>query len=100
MATKRHKKTQREKAMALTAARGRANPSAFLFSCLFVAFCGDSALGQAVDPPVAGRPAQFSGVVGRYRLEVSAAPTSVVVEEAVTLRVRVVGQGPARYQPR
>jgi len=50
-------------------------------------------------PPVAGRPPQFSRIVGSYRIEATAAPTQVIVEEPLQLRVRIVGQGPKEYQP-
>src|SRR5262245_23101711 len=53
----------------------------------------------AVDPPVAGRPAQFSNIVGSYAISASAAPTEVPVEEPTTLRVTITGSGPAKYQP-
>jgi hypothetical protein len=54
----------------------------------------------AAEPPVIGRPAYFSHVVGSYRIEAGAAPTDVAVGEPITLRVRIVGKGPPQYAPR
>jgi hypothetical protein len=48
------------------------------------------------EPPVAGRPAGFAGAVGDYRITMSAEPTDVQAEDAVRLRVRIVGKGPLR----
>ena len=44
-------------------------------------------------------PPNFSQVVGRYRIESSAAPTEVHVEEPITLKVQIMGKGPAKYRP-
>jgi hypothetical protein len=52
-----------------------------------------------VEPPLAGRPKNFSQIVGRYRIAALAEPTEVFVEEPITLKVRITGQGPIRYQP-
>ncbi|MFA6563850.1 MAG: BatD family protein [Verrucomicrobiia bacterium] len=43
--------------------------------------------------PDAGRPADFTGAVGRYALDVTAKPTTLRTGEPVTLTIRVVGQG-------
>ena len=43
--------------------------------------------------PRKGRPADFSGAVGRFALDVEALPASVPVGDPVTLRVEVRGQG-------
>lgn len=43
--------------------------------------------------PVAGRPATFSGAVGRFRLLASASPTSVAAGEPITLTTTVEGEG-------
>jgi hypothetical protein len=53
----------------------------------------------AQEPPLAGRPAQFSNVVGAYAISASAEPVAVPVEEPITLRVTISGKGPAKYQP-
>lgn len=60
-----------------------------------------AALAQpaAIDPPLIGRPDRFSNIVGNYDLQVSAEPTEVCVEEAITLRIRITGSGPAKYEP-
>lgn len=51
------------------------------------------------EPPVAGRPVGFSNIVGKYSIKVSAAPTEIQVEEAITMRVVITGAGPAKYEP-
>lgn len=58
-----------------------------------------AALAQT-DPPAAGRPVDFSGIVGQYTIEATAAPTTVHVEDPILLRVRISGRGPEKYQPR
>jgi len=44
-----------------------------------------------LDLPREGRPANFTGLVGDYRLEAEAAPTEVRVGDPITLTVRVAG---------
>lgn len=51
------------------------------------------------DPPVAGRPENFSNIVGNYKIAVFAEPTEVRVEEAITLRIWITGTGPEKYEP-
>jgi len=43
--------------------------------------------------PQANRPADFSGAVGQFEIEASAAPTSVNVGDPITLRLKVNGTG-------
>ncbi len=43
--------------------------------------------------PEPGRPAEFTGAVGRFQLSVEAQPTQVAVGDPVTLRVLVEGEG-------
>ena len=43
--------------------------------------------------PEQGRPAEFTGAVGRFQLSVEAQPTRVAVGDPVTLRVLVEGEG-------
>jgi hypothetical protein len=43
--------------------------------------------------PDEGKPADFTGAVGRFALDVTAKPTSLRTGEPVTLTIRVVGQG-------
>ena len=43
--------------------------------------------------PDAGKPADFTGTVGHYALEVTATPTTLHAGEPVALTIRVVGQG-------
>ena len=61
-----------------------------------------TALAQSpiVDPPLAGRPPDFSNIVGKYQIRASAAPTEVAVEQPILLRVLVIGEGPPKYEPR
>lgn len=55
--------------------------------------------GQEMEPPVAGRPDDFSGIVGVYRIDITAAPTELHVEDPLTLVVKITGEGPAEFQP-
>lgn len=61
-----------------------------------------SARGQAapIDPPVAGRPVDFSNIVGKYSIAVLAEPVEVHVNDPITLTVRISGEGPPRYEPK
>ncbi|HOA71800.1 MAG TPA: BatD family protein [Phycisphaerae bacterium] len=43
--------------------------------------------------PVEGKPAWFSGAVGRYTIEASAKPTEVAVGDPITLTLRIDGDG-------
>ena len=43
--------------------------------------------------PAQGRPAEFTGAVGRFQLSVAAQPTQVAAGDPVTLRVLVEGEG-------
>jgi BatD DUF11 like domain len=43
--------------------------------------------------PEDGKPADFTGAVGRFALDVTANPTSLRTGEPITLTIRVVGQG-------
>ena len=54
---------------------------------------------SGADPPLVGRPPQFSGIVGRYHITTTATPTTVAVEAPLTLRVTIQGNGPVKYQP-
>jgi hypothetical protein len=45
------------------------------------------------EPPQVGRPVDFSGVVGRFRIEADVSPKSVPVEDPLTLRVTIRGEG-------
>lgn len=52
------------------------------------------------DPPVRGRPADFSWLVGTYRIQTSATPAEIAVEQPILLQVTVAGEGSAQYPPR
>ena len=54
---------------------------------------------KSIDPPKKGRPPDFSNIVGKYMIEVAAAPTEVHVEDAIRLEVRIIGVGPEKYEP-
>jgi hypothetical protein len=60
-------------------------------------------LWQASDEtiPQTNRPANFSGAAGLYTIQVRATPTTVRVEEPITLTVKIVSQqpGPWKYPP-
>src|SRR5579864_6942646 len=72
-----------------------------IISLLLTAALVAPAAGQtpSFDPPLANRPAQFSNIVGAYRISAAAEPTEVAVEKPITLRVTIAGRGPAKYQP-
>jgi hypothetical protein len=53
-----------------------------------------------VEPPVVGRPVDFSGLVGSYEVTATAAPTELVAEDPLVLTVHISGTGPPAYQPR
>ncbi len=74
------------------------------FSCFIVsAACSlqppSAAAQPPLEPPLAGRPAPFSNIVGSYTIAANATPTEVPVEAPITLRITIQGQGPAKYQP-
>lgn len=66
---------------------------------LFLVVATAPVRGQDPAPPLTA-PEDFSHIVGRYRIEATAAPTEVRVEDALTLTVRIIGSGPVEYQPR
>ncbi len=51
------------------------------------------------DPPAADRPVDFSNIVGNWAMRLEATPTEARVEEPITLRVLLIGDGPAKYAP-
>ncbi len=44
--------------------------------------------------PTAGRPADYRGAVGRYRIVTKAEPVTVAAGDPITLRIGIVGDGP------
>src|SRR6266404_5669745 len=71
----------------------------FLTATMVASFSTLRAQTPSIEPPLAGRPAQFSNIVGAYTIQVSAEPIDVPVEEPIVLRVTITGRGPAKYQP-
>jgi hypothetical protein len=53
----------------------------------------------ADNPPIVGRPEDFSGMVGAYKIAIEAQPTVLHVEEPITLIVTITGTGPDEHQP-
>jgi hypothetical protein len=53
------------------------------------------------DPPfpVAGRPVDFSNIVGKYDIKATADPTDLQVEQSITLRIQIIGAGRKEYEP-
>lgn len=49
--------------------------------------------------PAQGRPAGFTGLVGRYHLSATATPTDVQVGDPITLQLRIIGPVAARATP-
>ena len=76
---------------------GRMNPPA-CYLLLTFAFLGSTAFAQ--EAPLVGRPIDYSGIAGRFRVEASIEPAAVAVEEPVLLRVTIrgepAGRGPDR----
>jgi hypothetical protein len=72
-----------------------------LLALMLVNFSTSMAGAQpSIDPPVVGRPIEFSNIVGRYMLKASAAPTKVHVEDSIRLTIEIVGEGPVKYEPK
>lgn len=57
-------------------------------------------IGHPQTPPEVSRPANFSGIVGHYRMNVSAEPREVLCKEPILLKVHISGTGPTNYQPK
>lgn len=89
--------TRRRRLRLALAASGRRLNRIALPVALLSFLLGPPLLAQ--DPPLAGRPAQFSDIVGTYTIQAAAAPTTVPVEEPIALRVTIAGNGPAKYRP-
>jgi len=51
------------------------------------------------EPPIAGRPEDFSELVGFYEISSTAHLTEVRVEDPLLLTVKIKGSGPRAYQP-
>ncbi len=51
---------------------------------------------EVMDVPAEGRPSQFTGAVGRFRLTAQFEPLTGATNQPVTLRVRIEGQGNAK----
>ncbi|MSU36299.1 MAG: protein BatD [Pedosphaera sp.] len=48
---------------------------------------------RVVSPPVNGRPADFAGAVGKFRLLASISPTNIAAGDPITLRAQITGRG-------
>ncbi|MBM3996084.1 MAG: protein BatD [Planctomycetes bacterium] len=75
-------------------------PFLSLFLALVFTF---PALAQApkIDPRTdPNRPTDYSYIVGRYDIKVSAEPTDVEVERHIVVRVEIFGEGPKTDEPR
>jgi hypothetical protein len=48
---------------------------------------------------VAGRPENFNGAVGSFKIEAQASPTEVVAEEPLLYRLRITSTGPVEHPP-
>jgi hypothetical protein len=56
--------------------------------------------GETVDdPPVAGRPASFTGAVGDFRISTSATPTRLHPQESLVYAVRIAGSASPKTAP-
>ena len=74
-------------------------PLLLFFSVLSVSLWFNSS--SAFEPPVVGRPAEFSGAIGGpFVVTASIEPSELAVEQPATLTVRLVGPGNLRDLPR
>jgi BatD DUF11 like domain len=48
---------------------------------------------KAIAPPALGRPADYAGAVGRFRMNASVSPTQLTVGDPATVRLTIQGQG-------
>jgi hypothetical protein len=70
-----------------------------IFPVLAVLACaasgGEQGNRDAVEPPIAGQPVNFSGAIGSYRIAMVAEPTSLQAEDPIklTIRINVSGSG-------
>jgi hypothetical protein len=55
---------------------------------------------EAFTPPAVGQPADFSGIVGTFRIEAKATPLAAAVEEPIELSVNIAGQALGGYEPK
>ncbi|HEY0995395.1 MAG TPA: BatD family protein, partial [Gemmatimonadaceae bacterium] len=60
----------------------------------------DSAIVVAIDPPLAGRPADYAGAVGQLGISAALDGRDARVGDPVTLTVRVEGKGNVKLLPR
>ncbi len=60
----------------------------------------DSAVVVAIDPPGAGRPADYDGAVGQLQLDLRVQSPSARVGDPLTVTVRVSGTGNIKLMPR
>ena len=73
--------------------------SCCLLGLLIVSVPSVFAQGGSIDPPIVGRPVDFSNLVGKYEIKVSAEPTEATIEQPIMLRVQIIGMGPVKYVP-
>ncbi len=55
---------------------------------------------RAAEPPLAGRPADFSGAVGVFRMRAGADPTTLAAEDPLLLTLRISAIGAVEAPPR
>ena len=56
-------------------------------------------LVKVIPVPANGKPAEYTGAVGKFQLEVEASPTQVAVGEPITVRIRITGEGNVESMP-
>jgi hypothetical protein len=67
---------------------------------LLVLFASWGRAGAPSEPPLRGRPENFSGLVGLYTIAVTATPHEVCVEDPILLTVQIEGRGPTEPERR
>ncbi|MFO0863214.1 MAG: hypothetical protein U0744_00890 [Gemmataceae bacterium] len=70
-----------------------------LSMCLFAAPRGYAEIPD-IEPALVGQPPNFSGIVGRVRVEVTIEPKEAIVDDPVMFTVRILGETSAKHPPR
>ena len=77
------------------------SPCLLFFLLTFAVSCPWLPAQELTDePPLTGRPADFSQIVGQYSIRSKASPREVFLEDPISLEISITGQGPEQYQPR
>jgi hypothetical protein len=78
-----------------TAGRGTDGKRLLLALLLILGVAG----ARADEPPLRNRPPRFNGAVGSFKITTEAKPTSLHLDETLTLTVRITATGPVQRPP-